>query len=316
MIDNVAEAQAAIVEAIRQHVGEVRNPKTHLLSKESGQRLVVRCDFDPIELDCSQGTEVLSSVTAKFFADAEAADASFGNLKLLHNALANESVPKFSIPDQVCFDEQNRLLLCRFCEGDVVDVSLGDTALQEILFCAGRALKQLHQLKLPELTGRNLSDHVAELIAPHPKKLATEFPEYQAVIEKTLSELQSDSIERSGFEAVPLHRDFQLRQLVVLNGKPKTKIAILDWDDMAAGDPLFDVVYLKNYLLNHLEQSRSRILFDSFMEGYGRELVETRPHEHWRLYSRFNYLRRACRRFRLKDTNWREEMREMLAQLT
>jgi aminoglycoside phosphotransferase (APT) family kinase protein len=107
---------------------------------------------------------------------------------------------------------------------------------------------------------------------------------------------------------VPLHRDFHLRQLF----DDGAHVTVLDWEDAAAGDPAFDVGYFTAYLRTHHGDAAAAGGIAAFRAGYGGDdaLWARVP-----VYERFNFLRRAARRWRLKDDGWERELAAMMQRL-
>jgi aminoglycoside phosphotransferase (APT) family kinase protein len=107
---------------------------------------------------------------------------------------------------------------------------------------------------------------------------------------------------------VPLHRDFHLRQLFDAG----EHVTVLDWDDAASVEPTFDVGYFTAYLKTHHEAADAGQGIDAFAAGYGGDeaLWARVP-----VYERFNFLRRAARRYRLRDAGWERELASMLRRL-
>lgn len=175
-----------------------------------------------------------------------------------------------------------------------------------------RALSELHSIVLPPgvtLPGpKSLADHVADLMQPAPWVLARRFPAHAQAISHTLAGLTRDEASWGVTPVVVLHRDFHLRQLF----DDGSRITVVDWDDAALGDPAFDVGYFTAYLRTHYSTDDAELGIAAFRASYGGALGlwERVP-----AYERFNYLRRACRRLRLRDPGWRESLEAMLVRL-
>jgi len=164
---------------------------------------------------------------------------------------------------------------------------------------AGRALAALHAVE-PESIGlteeTDMARHIEDLVKPHPLVLASSVPDAAPIVERALDFLR----ESPGGPTAVLHRDFHSRQLI----EEPDRVAVIDWDLLAAGDPAFDVAYMVTYLETH------SIPFSAeFLDGYGDQSVRDRIDR----YRVFNLVRRACRRFRLRDEGWEAEMWRMLA---
>src|SRR5262249_20493753 len=172
----------------------------------------------------------------------------------------------------------------------------------------GRALRELHEQPLWPGLERRLRDHVAELIRPAPAALVEAFPELAGTVNRTLERLRFADERWGKLPMTWLHRDFHLRQLFD-DGR---RVTVIDWDDLAFGDAAFDIGYFTAYLKTHHAAADAETGIAAFRSGYGGdEALWSRVPD----YERFNFLRRACRRFRLKDDGWREEIGAMMARL-
>jgi aminoglycoside phosphotransferase (APT) family kinase protein len=176
----------------------------------------------------------------------------------------------------------------------------------------GAALAELHNIStasgefewLPIVT---MQDHLRRLVAPDPREVSSNSPQWQQVIEEALLLLKSVDEGRTGPQSTSLlHGDFHVRQVVVGNN-----IGIVDWDLAARGDGLFDVAFFTTYLeTHHLDPDGS--LRHIFCDEYG-VMNDRSSNERLRAYRIFNLLRRACRRQRIKDERWLVERDRMLS---
>lgn len=207
----------------------------------------------------------------------------------------------------ILYDPELRLLLQRPVPGARLD---GGDLPASTMIAAGRALRELHALAITQFEHKDLAHHVDELIRPHPNRLAEHVPRYRDVIRRAMRLFEDASPARDA-NAAPLHRDFHLRQLF----DDGAMVWVIDWDCFALGDPAFDVAYFTTYLETHYDPPRAAAAGASFLAGYFDGLAPEGFAERTRVYAAFNFLRRACRRFRLKDSRWELEMNAMLARL-
>jgi len=128
------------------------------------------------------------------------------------------------------------------------------------------------------------------------------------VVEATLTRLFDEEARSGAVAPVLLHRDFHLRQLF----DDGQRVTVLDWDDAALGDPAFDVAYFTTYLATHLDAEQAALGSAAFRAGYGGDAALWARTATW---ARFNWLRRACRRLRLRDAGWERELAAMVARL-
>jgi aminoglycoside phosphotransferase (APT) family kinase protein len=181
---------------------------------------------------------------------------------------------------------------------------------------AGRALAELHAIDpagVPALRHADAGDHLADLVRPFPDRLASAVPAWGAVIERALHHVRSvdrqphDHRSSDHGRSAVLHRDVHLRQLFRHDGR----MGLIDWDLAAVGDPAFDVAYLLTHLDTHVVAAGE--LIAAVLDGYGDASMTA---ERLAPYRSFNLLRRACRRFRLRDEGWEPEMHRMLQELS
>lgn len=213
-------------------------------------------------------------------------------------------------PRALAFDRESRALWLEALPGRPLDGAGALAAAGSASRLAGRALAELHALPPPAEPVRGLLDHVRELVRPEPGALAAALPEAAPLVARAVAAMSRWDAELRSAPATPLHRDFQLRQLLPDAGR----IGVLDWDDFAVGDPAFDLAYFQVYLRNHLEAPRSAALEAEFRAGY-LETGGSDPGERLAPYLSFNFLRRASRRLRLKDAGWQRELSRMLREL-
>ena len=179
---------------------------------------------------------------------------------------------------------------------------------------AGQALAELHGVPVPvadRASARDLADHVAELVRPHPTRLAASNRRWAPLIGETLRYLRAADPAANAPVSL-LHRDLHLRQLIDVGGA-HGQVGIVDWDDLAAGDPMFDVAFLTTNLETHLDDPTA--LTDAFLDGYASEAGARPTDAALHPYRCFNLLRRACRRFRVQDTGWAAELERMMGLL-
>jgi aminoglycoside phosphotransferase (APT) family kinase protein len=271
-------------------------------------RPLVGATAESLVVEYSLAGDARRTVVGKFYADETSGRHAFETMRALRSALdATAGSLALGVPEPIHWDPANRLLVQARAPGRPLSGPEAGPASRESFVLIGQALAVLHGLDVGAGPARTLEDHVRELIRPRPRELAASHPEYRALVERTLADL---SRVPAPAEHTPLHRDFQLRQLFRHDGR----VWVVDWDDFASGDPAFDVAYFLVYLETHLSAEVLKPSEAGFLEGYlarrPASVLERVPD-----HRRFNYLRRACRRFRLRDERWEERMREMLNRL-
>jgi aminoglycoside phosphotransferase (APT) family kinase protein len=171
----------------------------------------------------------------------------------------------------------------------------------------GAALAELHALPLPAERVSGFGEHLRELIRPHPLALAEALPYLRDRIEAVLAEMEGLArLREAAVDPVPLHRDFHLGQLFLGDDG---RVWLIDWDLFGWGDPLLDV---GNFLmvLETRAGDRAPLCREAFLDGYGaRGGADAEGVE---LYAAFNFLRRACKHFRLGGGDWTVQACSML----
>ena len=247
-------------------------------------------------------------VVAKFYDD-DRGRIAYDAMRALHVAL-RDHMP-LAAPEAYFYNASLYVLAQQRVPGTPFTKLLENDRNESAVELAGRALACLHSQRGIESAVKNLAHHVQELISPHPFVLAERFPQYRTLIEATLDTLfKRASAPAFSYEPTPIHRDFQLRQLFLSKGR----VWLVDWDTFALGDPAFDVAYFLVYLNTHLDNRRRDLFQDAFLTGYHGS-QHPAVIDRLTVYEAFNYLRRACRRFRIQDRGWEEEMQRMLQQL-
>lgn len=248
------------------------------------------------------------SIVVKRFSD-DTGRRTFDHMRQLRDCLAvQEPHGPLAVPRAIVYDASRRWLVQQEAVGVPFPELVDHRDFPACCRRAGTALAVLHGLDLTAGTTKTIDDHVRELIDPYPLVLGEHYPAYRRLIESTLATLSKTDMPAK--PAVPLHRDYHWRQLL-LDG---ARIWVVDWDLFARGDAVFDVAYFTTYVKNHFPVGRQAPLIDAFLDGYLTGRPET-PLDRMEAYEAFNYLRRACRRFRLRDTGWEAEMRSMLRKL-
>ena len=301
MIASEAEGAAAVIDWVRSRGEAVTGWHSRRLDDSSAERLVVECVLDA-------GTEASgSSFVSKCYLDDSGAH-TFSVMRALDAALRTTGAPTLRVPAALCYDARRRCVVQQRVDGLSFRL-LVDTSDRERLFrLAGRALAELHTLPLDRSTPKRLDEHLAELIRPHPTALAAAMPAHAVRIGALTAQMAGlERYWQVEIEPAPLHRDFHLRQLFHDEGR----VWLIDWDLFAWGDPALD---LGNFLmvLKTRAGAWADACRDAFLTGY----FERRPaalEKRIPLYTALNYLRRACKYYRLKPDGWEQGVADMLA---
>jgi aminoglycoside phosphotransferase (APT) family kinase protein len=243
------------------------------------------------------------SVVAKGYPDDSGAR-TFDTMQMLHAALSRRSDGTLRVPQAHWYDAARRCLVQEFACGERFDALRGGAGFAAALELAGRALAELHRLEVAAGAAKGMAEQVAELMRPHPLELGARLPHLRARIETLLARLCA--AVPADVAAVPLHRDFHLRQLF-LDGR---QVWVLDWDLFGCGDPALDVGNFDMSLELKDVAASDRA---AFLAGY----VAVRPDPgvlaRVGVYRAFKALRRACKHCRQHGGDWTVQSERMVA---
>ena len=221
--------------------------------------------------------------------------------------LAGLGTPTLRVPRAVVWCAVPRVLVTEAASGRACR-TIPACEWPDVMPRIGRALRELHEQPLWPGLELRLRDHMNDLIRPAPAEIAKAFPQHADIVNRTLERLRAAD---EGWGELPmtwLHRDFHMRQLF----DDGEHVTVIDWDDLAFGDAAFDVGYFTAYLKTHHAASDAETGIAAFRSGYGGDdALWSRVPD----YERFNFLRRACRRLRLRDQGWEHELAAKMARL-
>lgn len=166
---------------------------------------------------------------------------------------------------------------------------------------AGEAIAALHAMHPPALRPCTVGDHISDLIRPQPVRLGQALPELAERIDAILRRVTADHRPLAG-EGV-LHRDLHLGQMLAIG----ERVAVVDWDLAAIGDPALDLGNLRAYLCTRLPAVAAR-LWDAFVDGYGDALPVGIDR-----FESLMYLRMASKAYRLNTGAAAEEITSLVA---
>ncbi|NJM41487.1 MAG: aminoglycoside phosphotransferase family protein [Anaerolineae bacterium] len=272
---------------LREHLNHQTEWKPRLLSQTDPQRRVV------------EYSAPMQRVVGKFYTD-DTGEHAFAAMQTVCQQLG-ESV--LALPCPLFYSPTHRFLAQCYVEGMPYNDLQTSDRFDDFLMQAGAALATLHALPAPNTPPKTVAHHLADLIHPHPKVLAEQWPEYRGLIEAITSEMLR--LEQT-WQATPapLHRDFHLRQLFYERGRTW----LIDWDLFHCGDPALDVgnfvVYLKTHLLRLAMPSAVQAFLAGYFGSRSDELMARLP-----AFQALTYLRMACKHFRLQQVSWRDKVR-------
>ncbi|NKE73766.1 phosphotransferase family protein [Candidatus Manganitrophus noduliformans] len=300
---NLAGAAKRILERIKMDGDRPVRWVAKVLSETPGERKVVQYRFFPRGRQAH--SKPLFCCVAKFYQDERGEETS-----RVMETLSKEHqrpVSLLAVPRSLYYDPGARFAVQQFVEGVPFPELITLPNSRRYFVLAGKALAGLHARAVPVGEIRWLSDHLIDLIHPHPLLLAEQIPSYRSRIDsilKALHEWEERVVDHRAH--APIHRDFHLRQLFYGDDR----VWLVDWDLFAKGDPALDVGNFIVYLTTRLPE-RAASSIDAFLEGYfslqPADLLKRVP-----LYRAFTFLRLACKRFRLKEEDWEEKVEGLL----
>jgi aminoglycoside phosphotransferase (APT) family kinase protein len=181
---------------------------------------------------------------------------------------------------------------------DVIDGADADA--ESAMHAAGRAIAALHAIRPAELRVCTAADHLVDLIRPHPADVAEALPQLAPRIESLLARPPIDVDEA---DIAVVHRDLHLGQLF----RFADRVALIDWDLAALGDPALDLGNLRAYLRTRSHAAAPR-LWSAFVTGYDRPLPSQTA-----AYESLMYLRMASKAFRRYGRDAIDEITTLLS---
>lgn len=273
------------------------------LSETPGYRLVTQYRFHPVH---KQDHPDAIETVGKFYADTKTGEHCFHAMQTIHTLLLEYQDAPLAIPEPIFYSAENQLLSLKWVGYQPYPELIDSADYHHYLHLAGKALAYLHRLPVRYGQEKNMADHLAELITPHPLTMAENLPLQAKRLETIVAALLHLECQFvSQYSPTPLHRDFHLRQLFYGDGK----VWLIDWDMYELGDPALDVGNFLVYLATRLPE-KSVSAGDAFLEGY-RTLMPTQD-QNINLYQVMTYLRLACKAYRLQHLDWENRVDQYL----
>jgi hypothetical protein len=177
-----------------------------------------------------QGTETV--IYGKTYADGRG-ERIFRNLVAIGSQ--SEQAPAFAVPKSYGYDHERRVLWLEELAGTPLKDGL--TELQPTLPTArlALALAAFHRISLPDLEVIKPRQQLLEF-DKKARKLAKAYPDIERLLEFLMDNLRRNCPRPE--PASLIHGDFHVDQLADL---PDGRLALFDFDELAAGDPLLDL---------------------------------------------------------------------------
>jgi aminoglycoside phosphotransferase (APT) family kinase protein len=242
-------------------------------------------------------------VVAKHYRDDSGSGAAAA-MTALREALAQLDDPPLAVPRVLDWNKRRRVLLQSLAPGRPLLPELQSARRRFALRAAGRALACLH--RTPVQVGRvtGMTEHLTELVRPHPDVLALDLPAIGARVRAVTATLTAGSRPAEAARPVAIHRDAHPRQMF-LDGP---RLWVVDWDLYARGDAALDVANFAVYLRTHLEQgaAAAEIFVEAYL-GAGTDVTARLPR-----FIALTYVRLIAKSARLRRPDWQERIRVYL----
>jgi hypothetical protein len=298
----VSAAANGLADALRARLGPdyAARPSATCLSDSPDGRRVIELRFRSRET----GWRDVRIIAKEFTTDTGAA--TYAAMKALEAAeAARRGAAPLALPRALFYEPRLRTLALEPAPGRPYRELVREAGFTDHLGLVGGALAGLHSLEVPALRVATLDDHVRELMRPHPDALATALPEHAGLVADVLAGLREGE-GAVAYAPVPVHRDFHLGQLF----RDRDRVAVIDWDLVARGDPALDLGNFAVYLRTRVPRAAARGL-DAFLAGYAARAGDG-AFARMALYEALTYVRLACKRLRLRPDGWREDAVRML----
>lgn len=220
----------------------------------------------------------------KVYSDPQRAERLMDLLVQLHALDAGVPLPLAHLPDfgmAVFATVPGRTLDC-----------LGEPERQSGMFAAGRWLARLHSCEL--VLDRRLDLPMEVHNAGEWAQLVVDFnPRSAPALAQLLERIRSLATQVEPLALVPIHKDFQYQHALFDGGR----VAVIDLDEMRAGDPAFDVAHFEaNLSLLAVRGGMTRRdlarLEAAFMQGY-RSGIDYEPDARHQLFHAYTCIKIA-----------------------
>jgi thiamine kinase-like enzyme len=205
------------------------------------------------------------------------------------------------------YDAERRLFVQERLHGAVYTDLVYKPDASRFMHRLGRAIADLHGLRVSVGETTGMREHLNELIRPTPAAFIAALPQYRARVNNIVDVLLAREAHHNfSYVSVPIHRDLHLRQAFDQGGQ----VYLIDWDFYARGDAALDLGNLLVYLETRFPDLSTKTKSD-VVEGYlvkGSSSVLRRVY----VYKALTYLRLACKHYRLQTEDWEQQTTAML----
>ena len=171
---------------------------------------------------------------AKTFADQRGAGIHHLMLRLWEQAQREPDF--FVIARPVAYDEGIKTIWQEGLNGAPLADALNEGSCRELMRAVGRGLAALQRSNIECAVSITLDDHLAE-VKKKADKLMAAFPHLRDLLSSLTQRLSTTMPDSQSWSPRVIHGDFHLRQLLLSDGR----IALFDFDELAAGDALQDL---------------------------------------------------------------------------
>jgi hypothetical protein len=159
---------------------------------------------------------------------------------------------KFNMPKPIACDERHGLRFERFCPGESIEFALQSRSLASLLNLVVTHLIALHRVEisgLESITPSIVLNRIKKKILP---RMHIDIPDHAIRAEAVVAELQNRMDWVRDTQQTTLHGDFHIANFLIHEGK----LTFIDMDDLANGDPCFDLaLFASRLLLRNLQNT-------------------------------------------------------------
>ncbi len=239
---------------------------------------------------------------------AESGQKGFDNMvQLWNNGFSTERTDHIGMPEPLEYKPKIQMMFQEEVPGEALRVLVKTAPDKRYFDQLARALVKLQNCPIKPKRFFTVRNH---LMRCHPKYpfLSMACPELEPKINAIVDRAFELEKAFGDIQLTPFHGDFHMGQAHILNDD----IWLIDFDTLSYGDPAADVgnilVFLKGKLHRHPEY---REYIDTFWDTYF-SLMDPKIAGRVPLYEALTHLRRACKRLRIQDKDWRKKTTDMI----
>jgi hypothetical protein len=216
---------------------------------------------------------------------------------------------EFLMPRPLAYNEEVKTIWQKELPGAPLAQIISRDNYRKLIADAAQRLAFIHQSDAPTSSRISLDDHLGE-IRKKAAKLSLAFPAEQARLQKMAQTLERNLPRLSPAPDCLVHGDFHLRQLMVHEGR----VALLDFDEFATGDPAQDLANFIADLRSHrYDDGFVKAIAATLVEAYSRQTGGHLPADRLAWHSSVQYITRAYRAYLQQKPDLEDRVRYFIA---